>query len=355
MSRLLQRSWGYRTVRRAAARAVHAAKRTDGARWKLGGPPPEIVAEQTNLGPEMDELVAELRRRQKPVGVDPDYDLLRDNFDHLNFALQALSKNRITSNDPISVYLRNGADALNNPDINFSMARYLTRYPKKLETKEHPYLAWLKHGKDAGEIADPAPEIEKMANVLGLSPNELLDALVARRTDLHQRLRTGKLGEMLARAAEIDLLIGDAWPETARPYLVPVTSEITVRQMAALRAAHVEAGFRRARVLLIVHSARSGRGRRMDGHIAHALTHRVAAEEIVVIYTGEDGASAAGRFPDGVREVNFHAHTAEMEAEWPEHTLAMLVRSFQADSIVNLQLRDVPSRDAYIRWRARGK
>ena len=126
-------------------------------------PPPEIVVERTNLGPEMDKLVAELKRRQKPIGVDADYDFLRENFDHLNFALQAQAKSRITPNDPIATYLRNGAPAINNPDINFSMRAYLDRYPEKREGRAHPYLAWLRHGREAGEIADPAPEIEKMA------------------------------------------------------------------------------------------------------------------------------------------------------------------------------------------------
>jgi glycosyltransferase involved in cell wall biosynthesis len=292
--------------------------------------------ERTNLGPEMDELVAALRRRQKRVGVDPDYDLLRDNFDHLNFALQALARHKITANDPISVYLRNGAEAVNNPDINFSMNEYLARYPEKLVSSEHPYLAWLKHGRDAGEIADPAPEIERMAHVLDRSPNELVDALVERRTDLQQRLRTGKLGQMFARAAEIDPLVAGAWPESSRPALLPLAGVTPVKQMAALHASQVEAGFRRARVLLVVHRSRWGGGRRMEGHIAHALASRVAPEEIVVIYTEEGGATPAGRFPDGVREVDFAAHTADMDTAWQEHTLVMLLRSFQADSIVNL-------------------
>jgi glycosyltransferase involved in cell wall biosynthesis len=336
LSRLFRRTRGSRTLRRAASRAVRMAKREDGASRKPGSPPPEVVVERTTLGPVMDELVAELKRRQKPIGPDPDYDLLRDNFDHLNFALQARAKSRITPNDPISVYLRNGAEALNNPDINFSMAAYLARYPEKLESSEHPYLAWLKHGRDAGEIADPAPEIERMAYVLGLHPNGLVDALVERRTDLQQRLRTGKLGEMLARGAEIDPLVGEVWPEASRPFLVPATTEITVRQMAALHASQLEAGFRRARVLLVVDSACFGSDRRMEGQIAHALAHRVDPEEIVVIYTGEGGVPPAGRFPDGVRGVDFAAHTAAMEAAWQEHTLVMLVRSFHADSIVNI-------------------
>jgi glycosyltransferase involved in cell wall biosynthesis len=296
----------------------------------------EVVVKWTNLGPQMDELVAELKRRQKVGGVDSDYDLLRDNFDHLNYALQARAKSKITHNDPIGVYLRNHAEATNNPDINFSMSAYLERYPEKREKREHPYLGWLKRGRAAGEIADPAPEIERMANILNLSPNELVDALVERRTDLQRRLRTGKLGEMFARAAEIEPLVGRVWPESSRPVLLPLTSMTPVRQMVALHASHVEAGFHRARVLLVVHKPRWGGGRRMEGHIAHALAGRITPQEIVVIYTDESGTAPAGRFPDGVREIDFATHTAEMDEEWQEHTLVALLRSFQADSIVNV-------------------
>lgn len=322
---------------RAPNRALRRVRQQKLAR-RRGRWQPDVVVERTNLGPEMDELVAELKRRQAPVGIDRDYDLLRNNFDHMNFALEAQRKSRFTSTpkDPIWVYLRTGAKAAKNPDINFSMGRYLSRYPERRKRREHPYLAWLRHGRDAGEIADPAPEIERMAQVLDLSPNELVEALIERRTDLQQRLRTGTLGDMFARAAEVDPLVAAVWPESSRPVLVPVTRSITVKQMAALHASQENAGFRRARVLLVIRKPRWGGGRRMEGNIAHALANRVAPEEIVVIYADEGGAAPAGRFPEGVREVDFAAHTADMDSDWKEHTLAMLVRSFQADSIVNI-------------------
>lgn len=297
---------------------------------------PEVVVERTNLGPEMDKLVADLKRRQAPVGVDRDYDLLRENFDHLNYALQAQAKSRITPNDPIDMYLRNGAEAINNPDINFSMREYLARYPKRQKNSMHPYLAWLRHGRSVGEIADPAPEVERMAQVLNVTPTELVDALVARRTDLQQRLRTGTLGEMWARAAEVDPLVGGAWPESSRPALLPLVGITAVKQMAALHLSQLEAAYRRARVLLVVRSPRWGGGRRMEGHIAHALAGEVSPEEIVVIYSDESGDSPAVRFPEGVRQIDFAAHTAGLDPEWQEHTLVMLLRSFQADSIVNI-------------------
>jgi glycosyltransferase involved in cell wall biosynthesis len=316
-----------RAIRRARERTLSRR------RWT---PTPEVVVERTNLGPEMGKLVAELKRRQGPTGVDRDYDLLRENFDYLNYALQAQVKSRITPNDPVAMYLRNGAEAINNPDINFSMRDYLARYPARLKSRTHPYLAWLRQGRSAGEIADPAPEIERMANVLDISPSELVEALVDRRTDLQQRLRTGKLGEAWARAAEVEPLVGGAWPESSRPVLLPLVGITAVKQMAALHLSHLQAEFHTARVLLVVHSPRWGGGRRMEGHIAHALAGEVAPEEIAVIYTDEGGAAPAGRFPEGVRQVDFAAHVADLDPEWQEHTLVMLLRSFQAESIVNI-------------------
>jgi hypothetical protein len=333
MATRMRRAIGRRTP--GLSQALRRARERRLSR-RYGASKPEVVVERTNLGPEMDKLVAELKRRQKPIGIDRDYDLVRENFDHLNYALQAQAKSRITPNDPIDMYLRNGADAINNPDINFSMREYLARYPEKRKNRTHPYLAWLRDGRREGEIADPAPEIERMAHVLNVSPDELVDALVERRTDLQQRLRTGTLGNMWARAAEVDPLVGGAWSESSRPALLPLLGITAVKQMAALQLSQLEAGFRRARVVLVVRSSRWGGGRRMEGHIVHALAGEVAAQEILVIYTDEGGAAPPGRFPEGVRQVNFAAHVADLDPEWQEHTLVMLLRSFQADSIVNI-------------------
>ena len=303
--------------------------------------------ERTNLGPEMDKLVAALKRRQERVGVDRDYDLLRDRFDHLNFALQAAAKNVITPWDPINIFLWNGAEATNSPDINFSMRSYLERYPEKLESKERsPYLEWIKRGKAAGEIADPAPEVERMALVLDLSPHELVDALVERRTDLQQRLRTGKLGEMWARAAEIDPLVAGVWPESSRPVLLPLAGVTPVKQMAALHASQVEAGFRRARVLLVAHRPRWGGGRRMEGHIAHALTSRVPPEDIACdLHRGTRGRAArqlSRRGPRGRFRRTHRRHARGVAGAHPSGAAAVLPGGLDRQR----QLRHAPPRDA---------
>ena len=77
---------------------------------------------------------------------------------------------------------------------------------------------------------------------------------------------------MFARAAEVEPLIGDVWPETTQPMLPPLQSAATVDQVAAIHACQQAAGFARARLVLVISDPRWGGGRRAEGHIAHALT-----------------------------------------------------------------------------------
>jgi glycosyltransferase involved in cell wall biosynthesis len=295
------------------------------------------VEEKTNIGPIMDEAVARTRRRMQPEGIDPDYDLAYEHFDVTHFLLQArplLTSDRV---DPLRLYLKNGAEAKLSPEINFSMQSYLARYPEKKDGPERsPYLEWLKRGKAAGDIADPAPGLEKMAPVLGMQPDELVETLGAIRLDLQERLRTGTLGEMFARAAEVEPLIGDAWTETTRPTIPPLFSVNTAGQVAAMEACQRAAGFARARLVLVATEPRWGGGRRVEGHITHALSGRVDPDDMVVIYTDKSGTAAPGRFPPGIREIDLAAEVEGMDPLAAQRMLVELIRSFHADAVVNI-------------------
>jgi hypothetical protein len=261
---------------RKVRRRVHATRVRQAMRAGRGTPR-EVVEERTHIGPYMDAIVARTKRNMQPAGIDADYDLAYEHFDVTHFLLQKgqlLSEDEI---DPLANFLANGSAALASPEINFNMEAYLTRYPARADGPERsPYVAWLKGGKAAGEIADPAPGLEKMARVLGMKPQQLADLLGATRTDVQDRLRTGTLGEMFARATEVEPLIGGVWPESTQPLLPPVTSPGTVDQVSVVHACQQAAGFTRARLLLVVSDPRWGGGRRAEGHLAHALTQHMA-------------------------------------------------------------------------------
>lgn len=296
---------------------------------------PEVELRVTHHGPLMDEGARRATRRMRP-GKSRDYDLVRENFDPLHYLSQAPGLLDRPKVDLVEDFLENGAENFRSPHPDFSMVAYLERYPERAKTSERsPYLAWLKRGRAAGEIGDPAPAIPEMAHILGRETGEVIDQLVARRADLRSRLQTGELGEMVTRAAEIEPLVAHARHKFTRARMLPFGHPVAMQQLIAMHAAHEAADFRTARLVLVVNRPRWGGGRRMEGHLAHALAREVSAEEIVVIYTEEGGESPEGRFPDGVREIDLASLVTGLEPEDAETVLVLLLRTFCADAIIN--------------------
>lgn len=334
--RLRRRLSRRRLIGQQTAKAVPAPVRRSGRE-------PDVALETTHLGPVMDEAVLRAKRRMR-IGADPDYDLLYENFDVLHYLLQSPNLLDRPEVDLIRHFLKKGRAEGLSPHPDFSMTEYVARYPQKTAAKKlrNPFLYWLKHGRAAGDIADPAPRIDRIAPVLGLSPQQVADLVAERRRDLQQRFRTGKLGEVFARAAEIEPLIGAAWTEIARPHLIPLSRRVVVDETCAIYEAQAAAGFRRARVVFVINRARWGGGRRMEGHLAHALATDggpVDPDEIVVIYTDGSAGAPPGRFPDGIREIDFGRVARGLPAEVAQHALVTFLRTFQADAIVNFNSR----------------
>ena len=243
--------------------------------------------------------------------------------------------------DPIRLFLRQGAGAINSPDFNFSMANYLERYPDKADdTETSPYLDWIRRGRSAGEIADPAYGIESMANVLGLEPDDVVRELVTTRSDMMARLRAGELGRMFAKAAEIEPLIGAVWGETAKTRLLPLGGKFIVGQTTAIYACQAQADFRRARLVVVTDRPRIGTGRTFVSDLAHGLSGTIAPDDMIVVYTDEAARTRqAPPLPPGVREVDFFCASTGLPDEHRQQALASLLRSFQADAIVNVGSR----------------
>lgn len=321
-----------------------------GTRWRgsVSEPPadvygakPEVVLERTNYGPMVDELIARVRRNQRRLRVNEDYDLVREHFDHYHYMFQATDLQEEPDVDPIRVFLRAGSKAQISPDRSFSMQKYLRRHPEHRDGPERsPYLEWLKRGKAAGEIADPTDGVEAIAHVLDLDPHHVVDEVARLREDTVERLRHGTLGKMFAQAAEIEPLIGEAWAEAVtRTRYLPLSSEPIAQATAAIHRAHQDSGFRTARVVMVTNKPRWGGGRRMEGHLAHALARSVDPSEIVVIYTDESGRAPVGRFPDGVREIDLAAQLEGVPRAVQEDAVVALLRSLRADVVLNINSR----------------
>jgi glycosyltransferase involved in cell wall biosynthesis len=141
---------------------------------------------------------------------------------------------------------------------------------------------------------------------------------------------------MVARAAEVEPLIGEVWTETTKPRIHPFFNETNSVQVSAIHAAQRAAGFARARVVLVVSDPRWGWGRRAEGHLAHAIARHLDPSEVVVVYTDQGGQAPPGRFPDGVREVDLFSHLGSIDQDAAGRVLVELIRSFRAEIVVNV-------------------
>jgi glycosyltransferase involved in cell wall biosynthesis len=301
--------------------------------------PAAVAPDPTFLGKVMDRRVALARAHLRPPGTDADYDLVRDNFDVLHYLLQSPRVAELPSVDLVEHFLDKGVALRKSPHPDFSMEAYLDHHPEAEHARQNPYVTWLRSGRQAAELADPAAGVPELAAALGMEPAGLADGVRERRKDLLRRLRTGTLGEMFAKAADIEPLIGEAWEELTRPRMLPFSWPNVTAQTAALHRFQEAAGFRRARLVIVVNRPRWGAGRRIEGHVAHALLGTLTPQDIVVVYTDASGQGPTDRFPEGVREIDFAAISAGMSSEDAQAVLVAVLRSFRADAIVNINSR----------------
>lgn len=296
------------------------------------GSKPSVVP--SNLGPAFDERVGEALRHQPPAGQDPEYDLVRDHFDIAHYLLQAPGVMNDPSIDPVRHFLRQGVAARFTPEANFSTESYLKRHPKRRDGDVHPYAAWLSEGKDAGEIGEPVMGVEKLARVLGLTPDEVVSHLAERRSDVHRRLHHGKLGEMFAKAVEVEPLVGDLWPEITRPRMMPIPWLVVADQLSALYTSQEALDFERGRIVLVVEDP----GDALVTRLLTAMQAEIEPRDIVVVTT-KPGAVPTAATPPGVRRVDFAETAQGLGPLMAQQVLVELLRSLWADAIVGVGSR----------------
>ncbi|KPP84585.1 MAG: Glycosyltransferase [Rhodobacteraceae bacterium HLUCCO07] len=292
-----------------------------------------------HYGKGLDNLVRAARRRTKSPGQTDEYEVIRSAFDIAYYLARYRDIARAVRLDPIQHYINAGAREGRDPSPHFSTKSYRARYPEVDESGLNPFYHWLTIGRDKGYIAEPFTEFEGMCRILGRSPQEVQGLLTERRDDLRQRLEHGKLGEMVAKAAELDPLIAHSWPEALQIKLPPFHSEPVVSRVVAMHRLQEAADFRRARFVIVVNRPRWGGGRRIEGHILHALAQRYSPDEMLVLNTEEGGDAPPGRFPEGCRHLDFATVTADLKPDARERVLVEFLRSLRPDAVFNVNSR----------------
>lgn len=278
-------------------------------------------------------------RRTKSESSSEAYKLVRDNFDMAYYLMRNVDVDQALQIDPVQHYLDHGAQEGRDPHPSFSTRAYVQRYSDVSTSGLNPYYHWLTIGRDEGRIATPFMQFGDACKALGRSPTEVQHLLEAKRDDIRSRFEHGKLGEMVQKAAELEPLIAHSWPEVFQAKLPPFNTIASISNIAAMRSLHEAAEFRRAKIVIAVNKARWGGARRMEGHIAHALSLQYGADQILIVSTDDSAELPPNRFPSGCRYIDFPAIVKKIEGSARERILVEFLRSLCPEAVFNVNSR----------------
>ena len=267
------------------------------------------------------------------------YDRVRAGFDTLFYVATHADFLRSRYKDPIKHFLARGDRKGMAPSPYFSQAAYKSRYADLGRKRRQPFRHFALKGQSQGRIGNPFRAFEDFAKATGQDPVKAENRLIADHRDVQERLRYGELGEMVGKAAALDPLIAQTWPEALQhripPFLTPDASLRLSIMMRLQRAAQHQ----RAHVVILVNQPRWGGARRLEGYIAHALSQIISGTEIVVISTDKGGQLPPGKLPTGARYVDFASHTNGLSDNAKARVLVEFLRSMQPDAIFSVNSR----------------
>jgi len=283
-------------------------------------------------------IVEAARARTKPQGVSEEYDTIRAEFDIAYYLMRYPDLARAANIDPIQHYMRHGASEERDPSPHFSTKRYWTRYPEVAESGLNPFYHWLTIGRDKGYIAEAFTEFDAMCGIVGRDPVEVQRLLTEKRKDLRARLEHGALGEMVAKAAELEPLIAHSWREALQVKLPPFHSDQMIKHVVALHRLQQQAQWRRAKAVVVIPHCRMSGAARVAGYLANALAQIYGPDELVVVRTDLDVMRFPEWFPQGCRHVSFAA-VEKLPRNSQEKLLVELLRSLHPEVVFNVNSR----------------
>lgn len=306
-------------------------------------PLPPLTRQPGHYGRRFSDKIAQVRELRADDAMTPDHELVRRNFDfafymgqHYDMAAAAPSL------DLVAHYLRTERKERRDPSAHFSTKGLLKRHPEVLKQNVSPFVYWLKKGRTEGMVALPPEVTEQVAGLLGHSDlAETQERLIAWRSDVRDRLDSGVLGEMVAKAAGFDPLINKVWKKAFAPNLQPVTNTRRLKMLTAMSQLFDAAGRKRADVVIAVNAPRWGGGPRMEGFIAKAVADLDLAGELVLINTERSGEIPGFRCPPGSRSIDFASAVEGLPEADRSRVLFEFLRALHPRTIFNVNSKSV--------------
>ncbi len=271
-----------------------------------------------------------------------DYALLAAHFDE-EFYLRRYQDIARGTIDPALHYLNNGGKELRFPCPDFDPKYYTKKYSDVKPSKTNPYLHYLKVGRQEGRspsaMSAGNPHYDGFSEMLGISATHLQSAVANRKKDIRKRLKSGELGEMVARAEKLEPLIKHAWLEALRPGVSPVRSPQMTQQMFAMHNLQEQADWQRAKVAVLVPWVHVSGAARVAGFLTAALASVFGASEVVVVRTETSEFQFPEWFPAECRQIDFATQADGLAESARERLLVEYLRSLRLEHVFNVNSR----------------
>jgi glycosyltransferase involved in cell wall biosynthesis len=305
--------------------------------------PAKPPSSEPYYGPVLAERIARAKTARKgrvPLRHMLAYKTVAAHFDHAYYLAANRDLIPLDDFDLVAHYLRAGVKEKRNPTPWFSTAEYLAQNPDVAKSGVNPFYHWLTKGRAAGLRPYPMRHFETIAQTIGLDPAHARDLWQARYDDLRARLETGPLGAEVQKVAAFEPLVEQGWPEALTVKLPPFHTNVVNARTSGIWRLNQAADMRPARYVICLNRSRFGAAPRIEGHIARALTQRVAPEDIVVITTDRSGeAFAPGKFPEGLRVVDFAHLQRWAKGDIRQRMLAEFLRALAPEAVFNINSR----------------
>ena len=285
------------------------------------------------------DRVDRARARQGNVK-EGDLQVYKEISQHFDHAFYLACNEDIAANesiDPVAHYIRAGWREGRNPVPHFSNAAYLEANPDVKADGTNPFYHWLTKGK-AG-VARPVKGFDVLAQAIGQTPKQALALWKAKFDDLQNRLGRGALGDQVRRTAVHEPLIELGWPSAQAIKIPPFHSDEISARTAAIWRLIKAADHQPVTHVICVNTARFGGATRMEGDLARMLAEQDGADQVLVVLTDRSAPVPQGKFPKGVRVIDFAALVPDIQGDPRQRILVEFLRALRAKTATNINSR----------------
>lgn len=285
----------------------------------------------------LQKKIRRLRTLVKRYKIRRTVEAIRQDFDVEYYVKEYQDLHLRPGYSPIEHFVKFGAREKRNPAPYFNTRFYTQEYPEVEASGVNPFLHYITEGRKKGY--HPQAE-DALFHMVYKDHREQLedikDQIELRKNDLSARIANGKLGEMVAKAAELDPLV--MWPDhsNAKINLPPLNDAGIIIAMLELQAF---AEYRSAKAAVLIPHCRMSGAARVAGALVKSLAHLYGAEHIVVVRTDLDVMEHPEWFPDDVRHINFAHAKRHVDNARHDQLLANFLRSMSPVNIFNVNSR----------------